>query len=449
MKLLINLTVWGVVLLALAPTTAFSQIVFSSQLQNGSVAIFQQNQPSGPVTQIQTGFFDTNFASLSRTGQFITFSTPDPIEPGSQVLPSSDLYIHDRTSGVSNRILNQQTEFLPGPSGMEMFTFLPEINALSPNGSEVIYSNRITRHISPSNLQRTNNLTVVSTSGSGVPVIVEEGSSTAFDFIFAEFLGVSWTPDGNYFATPAYLQVPTNAGPVVGIVRYTRNESGQFVRSAALSSPQLFSSGLGFSANIQIFPSYSPSGAALAYFDVYFPDSALLRAQATTRLIVANADGSGAFVRATFEPGFFPVGVDWSSDGSQLVYSIAPQIQIGEQFIAAGDPTEAFVRAVDPFSNDPIFQLAGINGGFLPNLPAVQVINPPVDLTQINLILTRTPGGDFTLSAQGLDPSANYILESSVGLQSFTNGQLFSGEAIAGGISIPFETTKFFRLRNP
>lgn len=428
-----------------------AQVVFSSLLQDGSTAVFQQAQPGGAVTRVATGFAEMNYSSLSRNGRFVTFSSPDPTGSVNQFLPSSDIYIHDRLTGVTNRILDQQTDVLPGQAGPETFTLLPESNALSPDGSLVVFSNRVTRRTGTADPQRSNNLILVPTNGSGASVLVEQGNGESFDFLHSEFVGMSWTPDGNSFATSAYITVfpgdPT-APPAQGIVRYTRNGVGQFVRSAALSSPRLASTPQGISAGIQIFPAYSPSGAALAYFDVSFPDSALLQAPATARLIVANADGSGAVERVVFNPGFYPLGVAWAADGSQLVFSIANQVQGGGQFPAAANPATAVIRAVAPFSAGPVTSLAGIDLGFLPNLPAV-VTSPAVDLSEIALRLSRTQDAGFLLSAAGLDPSASYLLESSTTLEGFSNATSFTGAQIMAGITVPYETRKFFRLRNP
>lgn len=200
---------WVIACLSFAELSA--QIVFSSLLPDGSTAVFQQGQAGGAVTRIATGFAEMNYSSLSRNGQFVTFSSPDPTGSVNQLLPSSDLYIHDRATGVTNRILDQQSSVLSGPMGLETFTLLPESNALSPDGSQVVFSNRVTRRIGTANPQRTNNLSLVPTNGSGVSVTIEQGNGAAFDFLNSEFIGISWTPDGNSFATSAYLTVfPTD-----------------------------------------------------------------------------------------------------------------------------------------------------------------------------------------------------------------------------------------------
>ena len=237
-----------------------------------------------------------------------------------------------------------------------------------------------------------------------------------------------------------------------GIVRFSNSPSG-FVRSANLSLPRFNNFGSSLGSGIQIFPAVSPTGGALAYFDISFPDSTFFTQPATARLIVANGDGSGAIERAVFAPGFFPLGLTWSADGTQLVFSIAPQqVQSGaSQFFAAlGNPDQAVVRVTPSFGADTsITSLPGINGGFLPNLPFTTFTTPAVDLSSIPLSLNSSAGGGLTLQASGLDATANYILESSSTAQGFGNPQTFSGQSLMNGVSITNQGRQFFRIRNP
>jgi hypothetical protein len=447
---------WFFLLLLAVTVSAFGQLVFSvPNQQSGGFRILQQPTAGGQVSQINVGLAEANYASLSRNGRFITFSSPDPTEPVSQILPSSDIYQFDRVTGQTRRVLNQQSMLLLGPQGqIETFTEIPEFNALSPNGSLVAFSNRITRRTGTADPRRTNNLNLVDVNV-GIPVTVEEGNGQAFDLLSSEFIGISWAPDANSFLTSGYVFVngPIGQRPVQGIVRFARNGSGQFVRvPGALSNPRYTTNGVGFSAGIQIFPAISPSGSGLAYFDIEFPDSALLQAPATARLIVANADGSGATERVIFNPGFYPLGLTWSADGNQLVFSIANQQQQGGFFAAAGEPTTAAVRVAPSFgSTTTPTQLPGIDGGFLPNLPfsGGVVVIPSGDLSQARLSLTRS-GEGLLFRATGLEPNASYILESSTDLSgAFSNQSFLTGSTLMTGVSIPNQGRKFFRLRIP
>jgi hypothetical protein len=445
-------------LLGLA-ASAPAQLVFSTGQSGVDSAVFQQLAPGGAVTRVNTGFVHSNYASVSRDGRFITFSSPDPTDPVSQVLPSSDIYRFDRVTGQWTRLFNYQTivQNIPGDPRVKVGTFLPEYNALSPDGRFLVASVRLSTRLGNIDEGYANNLSIVVISGGDG--VIEAGRGSLHDFLHAEFVGISWAPDSRSFVTPAYITLaPGNNSipPVVGIVRYSLNNQNVFVRSQILSQPTLGLSGLG-SGTIQIFPALSPSGAGLAYWDISFPDAALLTKPATARLIVANSDGSGASVRATYAAGnnngFYPLGLTWSADGNQLIYSIANQLQGGGGFPAAANAGSAVIRSVASSGSNIISQLPGINGGYMPSLPMTGGGSgpgpDPINLADIPLII-RPSGDNFILSASGLDPNANYILESGISLKSFTNPVIFKGSQIMGGIPVTKGGSRaFFRLRNP
>lgn len=445
MKILIALTILG--LAAAAP----AQLIFSTGQNGADSTIFQQLAPGGPVTQVNTGFAHSNFASLSRNGRFITFSSPDPTGPVNQLLPSSDIYRFDRSTGQTSKLFNYTTvvEDIPGNPNVRVGTFLPEFNALSPDGLYLVASVRLTTRLGNAEPQRVNNLSIVVTTGGDG--IVEQGRGRLHDFLFSEFVGISWAPDSRSFVTPAYITIaPGNNAipPVVGIVRYSLNNQGIFARSQQLSQPTLGGDGSG---TIQIFPAISPSGAGLAYWDLFFPDSALLSQPATARLIVANSDGSNASIRATFATGLYPMGLTWSADGRQLIFSIANQFQQGGGFPPAAAPGSAVVRSVASSGPTTISQLPGISGGYLPGFPVTGGGGGTgtIDLTKVPLSFTPS-GNNFILRASGLNPAANYILESGNSTANFTNPVTFTGSQIMGGIAITKNSRRaFFRLRTP
>ena len=118
------------------------------------------------MTRINSGFSEMNFGSLSRDGRFLFFSSPDPTEPVSQLIPSSDLYRFDRLTGVTTNIINNQTTLPPGGlGGFQVATRIPEYNAVSPNGNLIVVSERLTLRDGNANPQRTNNLNLYSSLG--------------------------------------------------------------------------------------------------------------------------------------------------------------------------------------------------------------------------------------------------------------------------------------------
>ena len=420
-------------------------------------SVFEQLTPGGPVTRVNSGFAEMNFASISRDGGSILFSASDPVDPVLQIPPSSDLYRFDRATGQTLRLVDQESIIVPNPVARQSAVFTPEFNALSPDGSEVAFTNRVTLLDGNTNPERGRNLSIVRADGSQEGGVIEMGRGKILDDFDSEFVGMSWTPDGQSFATSGYIPTfdPLRGAftEAVGIVCFSRS-GNTFVRSGTLSVPRITRTGIiSTEFGLQILPTFSPSGNALAYFDLVFP-SALLNAPVTARLIIANADGSGAVVRVPFAPGNYPLGLTWSEDGSQLVFSLAPQLQTGSIFSPLGDATQATIFTTAAFGGDTsVNQIAGISSGFSPSVATSSTVtNPPsVDLSSVPINLTRAPNGGFTLQVDNLDPAANYVIESSTTLPNFGNPQTFSGQDFMNGIGISIvqSGSLFFRIRNP
>ena len=434
---------------SLISSVAPAQLVFSTSAGGGFAFVLrQQLTPGGEVTIVPTGFPESNFGNVSRDGRFITFSSPDPTGTTSQLLPSSDLYRFDRATNLTTKLFDLQTQV---DNQFNVITFIPTFNAQSPDGRFVVASTLITGREGNANPQSSSNLDIVNVA-TGVGGTIERGSGDQFDFLRSEFVGISWAPDSGSFVTSGYVTgFPSPNNLNIGIVRYTLGNNGLFARSGVLSNP---GTNQFFQANIQIFPAVSPSGSGLAYFDVFIPDSALLRGEATARVIVANADGSGATIRATLPQGRYPAGLSWSADGSQIVFSHGQQSGQNGTFSTSSDPGTQIIRTVASAGADTTLrQLPGIELGLLPSFPVGGGITaPPVDLSSVPLNLSAASSGNgFTFSAAGLDPAANYILESTATLAgSFENPVTFTGAQIMGGIPITQAGGRaFFRLRLP
>jgi hypothetical protein len=213
-------------------------------------------------------------------------------------------------------------------------------------------------------------------------------------------------------------------------------------RVAQLSQPNTNAS---FGSNCQLFPAFSPSGRGIAFFNVFSPQPNNSQPSQAS-LIVANANGSGATTLATFNPGFYPLGVDWSADGSTLIFSIAQQPSNGIIFSPRGDPNTAVIRQISS-SGGAISQVPGLTSGYLPSSFPLSL--PPVDLATVPLSLSPSTGGGFSLSASGLNPQHTYLLNGGTGVTANESSQAFTGQEIMNGIAIPQTADRrFFRLRS-
>ncbi len=250
-------------LIGLASAPLNAQVIFANP------ALFQEN--NGVITQLNTGLGEHNFPSISRDSRFVVFASPDPVTVALQVPPSSDVYAFDRVLGRTRKIIDTNTN-VASPSEVQVFR--PVSPAFSPNNQFLAYGLELARRSgnSPNGSGRT---LIVADANTGLQI--DEPTSPrggAVDDSFAlEFTGISWDPGGLSFVPPTLVPAASDGlgGNLHAIVRYTRDPAtGRWPATAQLSTPRFtYNNGLGGfrpSAQLQVFPAISPSGAGLAYF---------------------------------------------------------------------------------------------------------------------------------------------------------------------------------------
>lgn len=423
-------------LLLAAPASA--QVIFAAPANFGGTigsGLFQAS--GGQVSSLNTGFTEHNFPWVSRSGRFVVFSTPDPITPGLQEIPSSDIYAYDRATGTRSKLINNMTQIVQNPpnsGNFEQISAVPTSAALSPNEQILAYGVAITRRQGAANPQTTKELNLANPVTGVTFANPTFGRGPVSDTFQAEFVGLSWAPDGNSFVTPFYVPVPGTLQQLPAIVRFGFNGSN-WVALAQLSTPQLGTT----SARIQFYPALSPSGTGLAYFDVFWPDALGASQSVTARLIVANSDGSNASIRFTFNQGTYPVGLAWAPDGNSIAVSIANQA-FNSRWLAAADLSSAVVRNFDLATNQ-LQTIPGVTVGYFPS----QFLSSPTT-SNMRLQLVQTEPGQFRLTATGVEPARSYSLQSSTTLDpaSFGAPQSFTGAQLLAGINVNSTTSRRF-----
>lgn len=421
-------------LVLLSCSVVQAQLVFSAQ-SGGANGLFQQS--AGGVTAITSGLSDNGFPSISRDGRLVVVSGPDPAQPAQA---STDLWLIDRVAQTRNRIVNHSSTNL---SGGAVATINPLYSHLSPDTSVVAVNDAILI-TSPSGNSVTPQLNLYRVSDGFYLDLVEQGRGDFSDLFRAEFIGISWKPDGSGFATPAYETYIAQDGQprdLVGIQLFSYNAlSGTATRQAVLSFPRSFNLQPGLPSETHIFPAFSPNGTRLAYFNIFWPNPTLTQ-PATATLRVANADGSGVVDLRTFPAGQYPFGLTWSSDGSRLVYAIANQVNQGGFWIASADPTTAQIWSIGSVVAGTPVRLSGVTAGYVPNLPRIDLL-PTIDLS-----LAPQGDGTFLLQAFGLPGSASYGIESTTDVRFWGGRQNFTGAQFTTGLIVtPTTDIGLFRL---
>lgn len=362
------LAVWILVAEIFICLSARAQTVLHNQVvntPNGEVfGLFEVT--GGVVTPVPTGLVTNNFPSLSSDGRFISISAPDPQFPDEA---SDDLWEFDRFTQQTRKVIDSETMTQPDGS---IFFSSPLFSALSPDNQLIAVATQLGA-VPGGGLPRT--LTVHRASDGFNVSLAEIGNGSAIDFFQSEFLGISWSPDGTVFASPAYVNVITNTGRqtvAAGIVLFGFDPATlTYIRVGQVTTPQVIDTPApGIIIETHALPVFSPDGQRLAFFSITYPDPFLVE-PATAELWTINADGTNRTSLLQFDPGFYPVGLSWTSDGNQLVFSIAEQVQNNGFHSPLPVPSTAVLRLISASGGIPS-PIAGAPAGFFPNVVPIR-----------------------------------------------------------------------------
>ncbi len=424
-------------------TGLHGQLVFTSGT-NTNQALFERID--GNSVPINTGLGTHNLPGLSRDGRFITFGTPEAPQ-GNGINPSSDLFVYDRATQLTRRVVDNFSTF---DGGFQIWNDVLS-SQMSPNGQFIAYGVAIFRALGGTGGQATNELNIID-SNTGLLISNPTGArGPSSDAFAAEFRGISFSPDGQSFVTPLYrfigisdplpIELPT-------IVRFDRDpNSGQWILGPTLSVPQWSRNQqtLLAAASIHTYPALSPSGQGLAYFSVLVPDANTGTQPYTSRVAIANADGTGTQLLTTFSPGFVPTGLTWTQDGTAIIVSISQQTNFGTNFIPAPLRSNSAVYSVST-ADGTTTQISEIGNGVAPMLP---LIAAPIPLdTRISLNTSVDSQGNLVVQSNAVPVGRTLSLESSEnGLNNFQAMQNVTGAQLGQGITLPLGAgSLFFRL---
>jgi hypothetical protein len=429
--------------LSMLPALASGQLLFTSGTDVNQLLFERIN---GQSVQVATGSGTHDLPGLSRNGRFVSFSVPDPVQ-GNGINPSADIFVFDRTLRTTRRVIDHMSGF----DGAYQNWSTGLSSQVSPDGTLIAYGVAISRALGGTGAQTGNELNIADMATGVIisnPTLARGGTSDAFA---AEFRGISFAPDGQSFVTPLYRYSGINDPLPIelpAIVRFVRNAgNGQWTLGAQLSTPQWARNPQTFlgTASIHTYPALSPSGAALAYFSILNPDASTGTQPWTNRVVIANADGSNTRLLTSFQPGFVPTGLTWSTDGTSLIVSVSQQAFVGTGYLPYPVRSNSAVFSVNT-TDGTTTQIAEVGNGLAPMLPANSA---PVDLSNVRLQMARSAGG-LTLKADGVPASSMVRLEAvENSLNGFQQAQLVSGAQLAAGLEIPLTgTSRFFRLAN-
>ncbi len=364
---------WLGLMMFLFSPPLWAELIFGAAVGHPSSPDFRVfRATAGNVVQLAAGLPQPGFPSVSPAGNLLVVSSPDPAQPADA---SQDLFAVNLQNGQVRKLWDNVTQALPG--GGFLFAS-PQWSGTSSNGQRVAFVNQTGSTSGEPSSGGLRQLRVIRASDGFDIGLAEIGNGSALDLFQSEFVGISWLPGTDFFATPAYVPIVNNLGQpllAAGIVLFGPvGPPGQpYGRAQVLTQPTAQANPpFGNIISTHAYPAFSPNGQQLAFFRITFP-AANLSAPAQADLIVVQvASGSGQVI-ASFNPGFFPIGLSWRS-ASSLVFAMGSQAQSGGVYLPVIAPTSGQIVTI-PASGGALGQIPGVGQGFFPNaLPASPVI---------------------------------------------------------------------------
>ena len=355
---------FGGFLFCLLTTTVCRAQVYYASLDNQGLSFVSRANPDGTgITSVPINPPQPDFPTWSRDGEALAVVSTIPGRPNET---SRNVYTFNANNGQIRAITDfedsSMEEFVPD-IGFTLVSrsHFPRYTAFSPNNDflalvdfELVATNFGTDRIPTLRVIRMSDL---------VEVTVARGAATDTSYMSGE--GLDWSPVADLLVTPipqdgfAPGGIPTGAVTALALA----NSSGDPVR--VLTNPRSTSTATLFPVRNTITnehdyqPAFSPTGNEIAYFRVIdglttgeaIPFPQRLTAQVSLRVV--GVDGSNDREIRSFTPGFFPQGLTWSPDGSELAFGIGQQAAVSGSLTLAGDTRFQDVFVVDANGNNP------------------------------------------------------------------------------------------------
>lgn len=339
---------------------ASAQIIYGRPEVNGVQTLRAINADGTGDTAFNLPFPKVYLPSWSRDGALLSVTAVDPARPA---LVSLNAWVVDAASGARTQI----THFQDNAGGGYSIAFA-FYKAFSPDNRQLAVNSYI-RQDDPNTgfTQTVPILQLYPTNGDPGPTATLHVGNKR-DEVHHEGEGVDWSPQ-NVIAAPFKWDAPLQSGldatygkgEATAIFLVDPN-NGNTRQLTVPHADVVFSGGAvaGTYAEEDYAPKFSPNGAQLAYVRSFQfaggsgPD----RDVQSLRIIDLNSGADREVIH--FQKGLYVTSVDWSPDGTQLVFDL------GQQAASSGYP----IQFVDPNTN--AVYLIGADGNNVH-----QVVGPP------------------------------------------------------------------------
>ncbi len=331
-----------------------AQIGYVQLGADGTLQLRRMNADGTGDLQIGSPFTTFAFPIFSRDGTQLAVSALDPALP---IERSQNAFSLSTTTGAINE-LTFYGDLVS--NGVIIYNF-PNYKAFSPDNTRLaVFTYIFTADLNNIGTQTTTpSLEIYSTSSAFAPLQVHVDKGLNGTHHGGE--GVDWSPDGNFLVAP--LEGSTNfisgGGPgeitSINLIEPSAGAvlAGHFQQITFPRADSQISGSMPYLWGEHDYaPKFSPNGVGVAYVRS-FQNFFLLTSQTpdpdiqSIRIVNLTTGVDTQVIQ--FAPGFYISSLDWSPDGSQLVFDLGQQAPgpLGPQQHAAPETNEVYVMNND------------------------------------------------------------------------------------------------------
>ena len=382
-------------LILAAASTSPAQIAYVSVNPNGTLQLHQMNADGGGDVSLPLPFANGGLPSWSRDGAQLAVTASDPALPG---VHTQNVYSISRATGAIQRLTDYHDIIDPGNVALS-YTF-PYHKAFSPDRSALAtFSITQTGGVGGNGVVDLPVLEVHSLTATANPIQVHTDIGRNGRHHGGE--GVDWSPTQNVLAAPLESSTPflSGGGPgettAIFLIEPINAAvlQGHAQRVTAPRADADISTGLLWTEH-DYQPKFSPSGVGLAYVRSF--QSHNLTTQLTPNpdiqsLRILNLTNGADTQVINLPAGRYVTTLDWSPDGTRLVFDLALQADSVVGLLQQGRPETNQIYVVNADGSG-LTQLRG-NGNGTPAWSRSTLPPQPATLANISTRM-RVGSGD-------------------------------------------------------
>ena len=372
-----------------------AQIAYVSVGQNGTLQLHQMNADGSGDTLIGVPFSNPGFPTWSRDGALLAVTAFDGALQG---LHTQNVYSISRATGAVQKLTNYLD--IIDPNNVALSYTFPYYKAFSPDRSALAtFSLTQTGGTGSNGVVDLPVLEIHSLTAAANPIQVHTDKGRNGKHHGGE--GVDWSPTQNVLAAPLESSAPflSGGGPGETTAIFLIDPVNAAVlqgRARQVTAPRAdadISTGLVWTEH-DYQPKFSPNGVGLAYvrsFQAHALLTSLTPNPDIQSLHILNVNTGADTQVITLPAGRYVSALDWSPDGTQLVFDLALQMNSVVGLLQQGQPDTNQIYVVN-VNGTGLTQLRG-NGNGTPSWSRTSASQQPITLGNISTRM-RVGSGD-------------------------------------------------------